>query len=127
MISAISCRVSVRRRSDGSSPSSTSFAGSGAEDDQPQIMPAMARDHVLRQAHDLAHLADGGAGAEMDDGGGQPGAVPPVAVVDVLDHLLAPLMLEIDVDVGRLAALVRDEALEHQVDAVGRHLGDAER
>ena len=43
------------------------------------------------------------------------GAVAAVAVVDVLDHLLAPLVLEIDVDVGRLVALGRDEALEQQV------------
>ena len=47
--------------------------------------------------------------------------------VDVLDHFLAPLMLEIDVDVGRLLALLGDEALEQQV--AGRRVdrGDAER
>jgi hypothetical protein len=33
----------------------------------------------------------------------------------VLDHLLAPLMLEIDVDIGRLLALLRNEALEQQL------------
>jgi hypothetical protein len=44
----------------------------------------------------------------------------------VLDHLLAPLMLEIDVDVGRLAALGGDEALEQKVGALGIDLGDAE-
>jgi hypothetical protein len=43
-----------------------------------------------------------------------------------LDHLLAALVLEIDVDVGRLAAVGRDEALEQQVDALGIDLGDAE-
>ncbi len=35
-------------------------------------------------------------------------------------------MLEIDVDVGRLAPLGRDEALEQQVGAVGIDLGHAE-
>ena len=35
-------------------------------------------------------------------------------------------MLEIDVDVGRLAPLRRDEALEQQIGAVGIDLGDAE-
>ena len=44
------------------------------------------------------------------------GAVAAVFLVDVLDHLLAPLVLEIDVDVGRLVALGADEALEQQVD-----------
>ena len=49
-----------------------------------------------------------------------------VFVEDVLDHLLAPLVLEIDVDVGRLAALRRDEALEEEVGALGAHVGDPE-
>ncbi len=43
----------------------------------------------------------------MDHGRGDPGAVAAVFLVDVLDHLLAPLMLEIDVDVGRLACAPR--------------------
>ena len=38
-----------------------------------------------------------------------------VAFVEVLDDLLAPLMLEVDVDVGRLVALGRDEAGEERV------------
>ena len=51
----------------------------------------------------------------------------PYFCVDVLDHLLAPLMLEIDVDVGRLLALLGNEPLEQQV--AGRRVdrGDAER
>ncbi len=47
-------------------------------------------------------------------------------VVDVLHHLLAPLVLEVDVDVGRLLAVERDEALEQQVVQGGVDLGDAE-
>jgi hypothetical protein len=31
-----------------------------------------------------------------------------------LDHLLAPLVLEVDVNIGRLITLARDEALEEQ-------------
>ena len=58
--------------------------------------------------------------------GGDAGAVAAVFLVDVLDHLLAPLVLEIDVDVGRLVALGRDEALEEEVGALGVDLGDAE-
>ena len=42
------------------------------------------------------------------------------------DDLVAPLMLEIDVDVGRLVALLGDEALEQRVDHVRADLGDAE-
>ncbi len=76
--------------------------------------------------HHLADLADRRARAVVDDGRGDPGAVAAVLLVDVLDHLLAPLMLEIDVDVGRLAALLGNEALEQQV--AGRRIdrGDAE-
>ena len=77
------------------------------------------RRDILGQAERLADLADGAAGAIGDHGGGEAGAVAAVFAIDVLDHLLAPLVLEIDVDVGRLVALVADEALEQQVDLVG--------
>ena len=83
-------------------------------------------DRVLRQAEGLADLADGGAAAIGDDGGGDAGVVAAVMFVDVLDHLLAPLVLEIDVDVGRLAALRRDEALEQEVAIARVDVGDAE-
>ena len=79
-----------------------------------------------RQAEGLADLADGRAAAIGDDGGGDAGALAAVFAVDVLDHLFAPLVLEIDVDVGRLAPLRRDEALEQEIGAVGIDLGDAE-
>ena len=60
-------------------------------------------------------------GAVVDDGGAEPGAVAAVAVVDVLDHLLAALVLEVDVDVGRLVARLGDEALEdHRADLRAR-------
>ena len=43
-----------------------------------------------------------------------------------MDHLLAPLVLEIDVDVGRLFPLGRDEALEQEVDLGRVDIGDGE-
>ena len=72
--------------------------------------------HVGREAHDLGDLAQGAAGPVADDGGGECRVVAPVGPIDPLDHLLAPLVLEIDVDVGRLLALARDEALEQEVE-----------
>ena len=42
----------------------------------------------------------------MNDGRADRGAIAAVALVDILDHFLAPLVLEIDVDVGRLAAVL---------------------
>ncbi len=49
-----------------------------------------------------------------------------VFAIDVLDHLLAPLMLEIDVDIRWLAPFRRDETLEQEIDAAGADIGDAE-
>ena len=83
-------------------------------------------DRVFRQAEDLADLADGGAAAIGDHGRGDAGAVAAVVLVDVLDHLLAPLVLEIDVDVGRLVAIRGDEALEQEAACARIDLGDAE-
>ena len=62
----------------------------------------------------------------MDDGGDDRGAVAAIAAVDILHHLLAPRMLEIDVDVGRLQPLLGNEALEQQIDLGRIDRGDAE-
>src|SRR3546814_12442521 len=64
--------------------------------------------------------------AVADDGGGQRRALAAILLIDVLHDLLAALVLEVDVDVGRLLALGGDEALEQQVHARGIDLGDAE-
>jgi hypothetical protein len=40
--------------------------------------------------------------------------VAAVALVDVLDDLLAPVALDVDVDVGRAVTLGRQEPLEQQ-------------
>ena len=82
--------------------------------------------HVLRQAHGAADLADRAAGAVADDGGANRRPFAAVALVQVLDHLFAPLMLEIDVDIWWFAAILGDEAFEQQV-VFGRvHGGDAQ-
>ncbi len=62
------------------------------------------RDGVVGQAHRAADLADRALAAVMHHRGAKPGAVPAVAFVDVLDHLFAALVLEIDVDVGGFVA-----------------------
>jgi len=45
----------------------------------------------------------------------------------VLDHLLAPLVRDVEVDVGRLGALSRQEALEQQVHPHRVDRGDPQR
>src|SRR3546814_19776393 len=49
-----------------------------------------------------------------------------IGLIDPLDHLLAPLMLEVDIDVGRFAPLGRYEALEQQLGSHGVDRGYAE-
>ena len=71
-------------------------------------------DGVIGKAEDLADLADGAATAIADDGGGHAGMIASISLVDVLDHLLAPLVLEIDIDVRWLAPLGGDEAVEQE-------------
>ena len=62
----------------------------------------------------------------MDHRGAEASPVTPILAVDVLDHLLAPFVLEIHVDIGRLLALPADEALEQQIVPGGVHGGDAQ-
>ena len=51
----------------------------------------------------------------------------PYLLVDVLDHLLAALVLDVEVDVGRAVAFGREEPLEQQAERDRVGLGDAER
>ena len=81
---------------------------------------------ILGQPERLADVADRAARAIMDDGGDDRGAVAAVAAVDILHHLLAPRMFEVDVDVRRLQPLLGDEALEQQIDLGRIDRGDAE-
>ena len=67
--------------------------------------PGKCRGGVLGKPHGLADISRRAAGPVADHGGGKAGAVAAVAAVDVLDDLLAPFMLEIDVDVRGLPAL----------------------
>src|SRR6185369_11635152 len=64
------------------------------------------RGHILGKAQCLADLANRAPGPVAADHRGERGMAVAVSLVDPLDHLLTPLMLEIDVDVGRLVAVV---------------------
>ena len=50
-----------------------------------------------------------------------------IALIDMLDDFLAPLMFEIDIDVGRLAPLGAEKALEQHFELVGIDGGDAQK
>ena len=75
----------------------------------------------------LPHFARGAPAAIGDDVGGHRRAVLAVLLVDVLDDPLAPIAArQIQIDVGPLAALLRQEALEEQLHAHRIHGGDAQ-
>ena len=74
------------------------------------------RGHIFRQPQRLADVADRAARPVMNDGGNDRRAVTAISPVDILHHLLAPRMFEIDVDVGRLQTLLGNKTLEQKID-----------
>src|SRR5437868_4232323 len=84
------------------------------------------RGHIRGEAQHLAHFADRPARAIVNDGGADGGALASIALVDILDDVLAPFMFEIDVDVGGLVALLRDETGEQKLARPGIDRSDAE-
>src|SRR5256886_16969023 len=52
----------------------------------------------------------------MNHGCDDRGAVTAISPVDILHPLLAPRMLEVDVDVGRLQPFLGNKTLEQQID-----------
>ena len=60
--------------------------------------------NILCQTERLADFANGRAGPIGNDSRCQGGALAPVALVDILDHFLAPFVFEVDIDVGRFLA-----------------------
>src|SRR5207237_8818095 len=83
-------------------------------------------DDIDAEAQCLADLADRRARAVADHRGRETGPVAAIFFVDVLDHLLAPLMFKIDIDIWRLVARGADEALKQDVDPCRIDRGDAE-
>ena len=63
------------------------------------------RGDIFGQANGFTNFAHGAARAIVDDRGGNARAVPLKPAIDILHHLFAPLMFEIDVDIGWLIAL----------------------
>ena len=79
------------------------------------------------EAERLGHVAHRRARPVRDHVRDLGGVVAAVALVDVLDHLLSPVALDVDVDVGRAVAFGRQEPLEQQPERhrIGRR--DADR
>ncbi|KOT25677.1 hypothetical protein DM52_4833 [Burkholderia mallei] len=94
------------------------------------VEPAMLLRHPLDEhridAERLAGLAQRAARAIGRYGRRERRAIVAVLFVQILDDFLAPLVFEVDVDVGRLAALAAEEALEQQRALLRIDLRDAE-
>ena len=83
--------------------------------------------HLLgAEPEGLAHVAHGRAGPVGDDVGHLRRVAAAVALVDVLDDLLAPARLDVDVDVGRPVPGRGQEALEEEAEVDGVDVGDPE-
>ena len=67
------------------------------------------------QAQRPAHVADRRPGGQRAEGADLRHVRHAVLVLDVLDHLAAALLAEVDVDIGRLAAALVQKPLEQQV------------
>ena len=93
---------------------------------EPAVLLGKGIDQRLGNTQRLADIADRTLGPVGHDHAGDGGALAAVFGVDVLDHLLAPLVFEVDVDVGRLVALAADETLEQHVHARRIDLGHAQ-
>ena len=81
---------------------------------------------VGRVTEGLADVADSRAVAVRDDVGDLGGVPAVVLLVDVLDHLLAPAGLDVEVDVRRALAGRAQEPGEEQLPGHGVDDGDAE-
>ena len=82
--------------------------------------------HVGCEPQSLADFADGPAGAIVDDGCANCRTMASVALIDVLDDVLASFVLEIDIDIRRLVPLLRNEAGKEQFRCRWIDLGNAE-
>ncbi len=92
----------------------------------PGQVAAQPFDDVHVHAQGAAHVAHRRAGAVVNHGGGQSGAVTAVFAVEVLHHFFAAFVLEVHVDVRRLVPLLGDKALKQKLAAARVHLGDAQ-
>ena len=111
---SISCRPSAIR---GSSPASRATRPASSRS-SPKASSVLARRSTRSsdKPERLADVAHRRARAIGDHLGRHAGPLAAVFLVEVLNHLFAALVLEIDVDVRRFVPLAADEPLEQHVD-----------
>ena len=93
------------------------FLGRGIARPPSPKLRGQRTDRIIGEAHGSSHFANGALTAIMDHRGTQAGAVPSIALIDILDHLFAAFMFEIDIDIGGLIPCFRDETFkDHRTD-----------
>jgi len=85
----------------------------------PAHQPRQPVDLIDGQPQRLSPPRGWPSAAARDDRGDHRRPIPAVAAVDVLNDLLPALVLEVHIDVRRLAPLLAEEALEEQGEAGG--------
>ena len=83
-------------------------------------------DAIERQAERFTDVANRGAGTIRDHHAGHARPLAPVFAVQILQHFLTPLVLEIDIDVRRFVAFPTDKPLEQDVQSIGIDRRDAQ-
>ena len=116
----------VHLRIIGVEPGLHQIPGQGTGAIKPEMLFGKTLDQGFVNAQRPPHIADGAARAVGDHGGSNRGALAAVFGVDVLNDFLAPVMLKVHIDVGRLVAGAADETLEQQIGMRGIHLGHAQ-
>ena len=77
-----------------------------------RMLLGQRRDQRLVNAQRAPDIPQRAARSVADNHCRQSGALPSVLGIDVLDHLFAPLMFKVHINVGRLAPLAADETLK---------------
>ena len=88
---------------------------------------ADAVDLAVGHLHDPADVAQHGARLQFSEGDDLRDPVAAVFVLDVVQHLVAPVLAEVDVEVRHRDALGIEEALEQQAPAQRIEVGDGQR
>ena len=83
--------------------------------------------HVVGVAQHARGVAHGVFGLQLAEGDHARDVVFAVELADVLDHVLAVLVVEVDVDIGHLDALFRKEAFEQKAVRKRVEVGNAHR
>ena len=84
-------------------------------------------DLAVRHLHHPADVAQHGAGLQRSEGDDLGDVIGAIFLLDVADHLFAPVLAEVDVEVRHRDAVGIEEALEQQREAQRIDVGDGRR